>query len=62
VAYDRIGEREKANREFQVHDEIKKSQAAAVEQERREIKQFLVVLPSQEITPAVPLNVPTSQP
>jgi tetratricopeptide (TPR) repeat protein len=52
VAYDRIGESEKARKEFQIHGEIKKSQAAAVEQERRDIKQFLVVLPGQETNPA----------
>jgi len=53
VAYDRIGEREKARKEFQIHDEIKKSEAAVVEQERRDIKQFLVVLPGPGTNPAV---------
>lgn len=43
VAYDRVGEKEKAKREFQLHDEIEKQQAAAVEKQRREVKQFLVV-------------------
>jgi tetratricopeptide (TPR) repeat protein len=43
VAYDRLGQREKARQEFQFHDEIEKRQAAAVERERREIKQFVVV-------------------
>jgi Flp pilus assembly protein TadD len=43
VAYDRLGEQEKAKREFQLHDEIEKRQAAAVEHERQEIKQFVVV-------------------
>ena len=42
VAYDRIGEPVKARQEFQLHDEIKKRQAAAVERQRREVKQFLV--------------------
>ncbi len=42
VAYDRMGEREKAAREFQLHDEIDKRQAAAIEQERRNVKQFVV--------------------
>ena len=42
VAYDRIGESAKARREFQLHDEIKKQQAAEVEHQRREVKQFLV--------------------
>jgi tetratricopeptide (TPR) repeat protein len=44
VAYERTGQAEKARQEFQLHDEIEKQQAAAVEQQRREIKQFLVVL------------------
>ena len=44
VAYDRIGESAKAKNEFRLHDEIQKRQADAVERERREIKQFQVVL------------------
>lgn len=43
VAYDRLGQQEKAQQEFQLHDEIEKRQAAAIERERREIKQFVVV-------------------
>lgn len=43
VAYDRLGERAKAAQEFQLHAELQKQQAAAVEQQRREIKQFVVV-------------------
>jgi lipopolysaccharide biosynthesis regulator YciM len=44
VIYDRSGESAKAKRELQIHDEIEKSQADAVEEQRREVKQFLVVL------------------
>jgi tetratricopeptide (TPR) repeat protein len=51
VAYDRIGSPEKAKQEFQRHDEIEKLQAAAVERQRREVKQFLVVLEGQPATP-----------
>jgi tetratricopeptide (TPR) repeat protein len=51
VAYDRIGSPEKAKQEFQLHDEIEKLQAAAVERQRREVKQFLVVLQGQPATP-----------
>jgi tetratricopeptide (TPR) repeat protein len=47
VAYDRAGEPEKARQEFQLHDQIEKLQAAAVERQRREVKQFLVVLQGQ---------------
>jgi tetratricopeptide (TPR) repeat protein len=51
VAYDRIGSPEKAKQEFQLHDEIEKLQAAAVERQRREVKQFLVVLDGQPAAP-----------
>ena len=51
VAFDRIGEPDKARKEFELHDEIKKQQASAVEQERREVKQFLVVVPAQPTYP-----------
>jgi tetratricopeptide (TPR) repeat protein len=47
VAYERTGESAKAKQEFQLHDEIEKQQAAAIEQQRREVKQFLVVLQGQ---------------
>jgi tetratricopeptide (TPR) repeat protein len=49
VAYDRTGEPTKAKQEFVLHDEIEKKQAAAVESQRREIKQFLVVLQGQPL-------------
>ena len=45
VAYDRIGDAEKAKQQFQLHDEIRKKQAAAVDRERRAVKQFLVAKP-----------------
>ncbi len=44
VAYDRMGAPEKARQEFQQHDEIEALRAAQVERQRREVKQFLVVL------------------
>ena len=43
VAYDRVGDRAKAKQEFQIHDEIEKQQAAEVDRQRREVKQFVVV-------------------
>jgi len=52
VAYDRTGEPAKANKEFVLHDEIERQQAAAVERQRREIKQFLIVLKGQPNPPA----------
>lgn len=42
VAYDRLGEKGKAQQEFALHDAIEKEQAAAVEKQRHEIKQFEV--------------------
>ncbi len=51
VAYDRIGEHTKAKQEFELHDEIKKQQAAEIERQRREVKQFLIVLPGQPTFP-----------
>jgi len=45
VAYDRIGQPAKAKQEFHLHDQIKQQQAEAIERQRREVKQFLVVQP-----------------
>jgi tetratricopeptide (TPR) repeat protein len=47
LVYDRLHKTEMAKHEFQLHDEIEKQQADAIEQQRREIKQFRVVLPAQ---------------
>ncbi len=44
VAYDRVGDKEKAKKEFQLHEDIDKQQAALVDKQRREVKQFLVVV------------------
>jgi tetratricopeptide (TPR) repeat protein len=51
VAYDRLGEADKAKQEFQLHDEIERAQADEVERQRREVKQFLVVLQGQPASP-----------
>ena len=52
VAYDRIGERSKAQREFALHDKIEKEKSAAVDRDRREIKQFVVEVPATRVPPA----------
>lgn len=44
VAYDRVGDKKEAAEQFRLHDEIERQQAAAVEKERREVKQFVVVV------------------
>jgi len=54
VLFDRTGEHEKANQEFQLHDQIKQQQAALTEQQRRDIKQFLFAKPDA----ASPVRVP----
>ncbi len=54
VAYDRIGEKDKAAQQFRLHDEIEKQQAAAVEKQRREVKQFLVVMDDKRSGAASP--------
>jgi tetratricopeptide (TPR) repeat protein len=43
VTLDRTGDHEKAVREFRLHDELEQAQAKEIEQQRREVKQFLVV-------------------
>ena len=48
IAYDRIGEKQKAAEQLRLHDEIEKQQAAAIEKQRREVKQFKVVLEGQK--------------
>lgn len=47
VAYDRIGDSAKAKEEFQVHDELEKKQADAIEQARKQVKQFMVIEPDR---------------
>lgn len=54
MAYDRMGEKAKASEEFQLHDTLKKQQAAIVEQQRREVKQFQIVTADQTNGPKNP--------
>ncbi len=54
VAYDRMGASEKAKDEFRIHDEIEKVQADAIERQRRQVKQFLIVLQNQPNSTATP--------
>jgi len=49
VAYDRLGERDKAKQEFQLHEEIERQHAAAIDRERREVKQFVVEVPNRTV-------------
>jgi tetratricopeptide (TPR) repeat protein len=47
VAYQRVGDQAKATEQFQLHDTTAREQAAEIQQQRKEVKQFLVVLPDQ---------------
>jgi hypothetical protein len=51
VAYQRTGDQAKAQQEFQTHQQVEKTEAAAVERQRREVQQFLIVLKEQPATP-----------
>jgi tetratricopeptide (TPR) repeat protein len=42
VAYDRLKEKDRAAEEFRLHDELERQQAATVDRQRKEVKQFLV--------------------
>ncbi|HKW17033.1 MAG TPA: carboxypeptidase regulatory-like domain-containing protein [Terriglobales bacterium] len=46
-AYKKSGELAKAQREFRTYEQIQKTEAAAVEQQRREVRQFVVVFRDQ---------------
>jgi tetratricopeptide (TPR) repeat protein len=47
LAYQRIGEKTKAQQEFQVYKQVQKTEAAAIERQRRELRQFLIILKDQ---------------
>ena len=47
MAYKRIGEPSKAQQELQIYEQVEKTEAAAIERQRREIRQFLIVLKDQ---------------
>ena len=48
MIYQRMGNNAKAQDEFRLHDECAKNDAAAVERQRREIQQFMIVLKDQQ--------------
>jgi Flp pilus assembly protein TadD len=48
VAYDRIGRTGEAKQEFAIHDQLEKREADAVERQRQDIKQFLVIESTQQ--------------
>ena len=54
LAYKRTGENEKSEKELQLYKDADKSEAAAIEQQRREIRQFLIILKDRSQAPAPP--------
>jgi tetratricopeptide (TPR) repeat protein len=54
LSYKRTGEEEKSEKELQLYKQADKSETAAIEQQRREIRQFLIILQDQPQTPAPP--------
>jgi tetratricopeptide (TPR) repeat protein len=52
LAYRRAGEESKAEREFRVYEQMEKAETAAMESQRRELRQFMIILKDQ---PAAPL-------
>jgi Flp pilus assembly protein TadD len=47
LAYKRIGEETKAQQELQLYKQIDQTEAATVERQRRELRQFLIILKDQ---------------
>jgi len=47
LAYQRTGDAAKAQQEFQVYDQIERIEAAELERQRRQLRQFLIVLKDQ---------------
>ena len=50
--YKRMGDQQKTSQELQTFESLKKSDAAAVEQRRREIQQFVVIMKAAPLQPA----------
>jgi tetratricopeptide (TPR) repeat protein len=49
LAYQGIGEKAKAQQEFQVYEQVQKTEAAETERQRRELRQFLIILKDQPV-------------
>ena len=50
LAYKRMGEDAKAHEEFQAYEQAEKTETAAIERQRRELRQFLIILKDQPAT------------
>jgi tetratricopeptide (TPR) repeat protein len=47
LVYQRTGEKAKAQKEFEVYQQAEKTEAAEIERQRRELRQFLIILKDQ---------------
>jgi tetratricopeptide (TPR) repeat protein len=47
LVYQRTGEKVKAQEEFQAYEQVEKEEAAEIERQRRELRQFLIILKDQ---------------
>ena len=52
LAYRRLGEEANAKQEFQLYERGEQIETAAVESQRREVRQFLIVLKDQPVSPS----------
>jgi tetratricopeptide (TPR) repeat protein len=52
LAYRRIGETSQAEQEFRVYEQMEKAETAAMESQRRELRQFMIILKDQPPAPA----------
>jgi tetratricopeptide (TPR) repeat protein len=52
LAYRRMSEESKAEQEFRVYEQMEKAETAAIESQRRELRQFLIILKDQPASPA----------
>lgn len=52
LAYRRVREEAKAEQEFRVYEEMEKAESAALESQRRELRQFMIILKDQPAPPA----------
>ena len=54
LAYRRVREEAKAEQEFRVYEQMEKAETAALESQRRELRQFMIILKDQPAAPSPP--------
>jgi tetratricopeptide (TPR) repeat protein len=52
LAYRRTGEESKAEQEFRVYEQMERAETAAMDSQRRELRQFMIILKDQPAAPA----------